>query len=250
MPVLKRLGVPVAHVLGERRRYERHLRYVTSLLPSGRVCDVGAAVPYVPLALRRLGYEVAIVDRYDLWDRYPGFASSIQRLAHEYGVQVYDLDIVAGDLTSVGKMDVALLTGVIEHLHGSPRHVLQSIRAQLLPHGALIVEVPNIAALLNRLRLLRGRSPLENYAMYFHSRYPYDGHSREMTLQEMRYALEESGFEVSRISGYDYTASVGVAGVVMAIRRLLLPMPSLAESIIAIAHVRPDGVSAPVRAIL
>ena len=58
--------------------------------------------------------------------------------------------------------DVVVFCEVLEHLFVPPTNILNEIRRIMRPEGKLVLSVPNIAALYQRIRLLFGISPLPN----------------------------------------------------------------------------------------
>jgi SAM-dependent methyltransferase len=220
----------------EKRRFVKTARLISQRVEGGRVCDLGCFIPYTPLLLARLGYEVTAVDRYEFYGE--AFQERIMSLAARHGIELRDLDILNDDLPAVGRFDVVLLTAVVEHLHGSPRRLMQSVRGMLNRDGLLVFEVPNIAEFYRRLALLIGRSPLPPYTDYFRSEYPFFGHSREMTVDEVRFLLTETGFTVERLECYDYHMPpvAGTRRRVLRLLREIAPMRNKRQAIFALAR--------------
>ena len=93
---------------------------------------------------------------------------------------------------------------VVEHFNGSPLPFMQKVNSIAGSAGFLIFDVPNIASLSKRVRLLLGHSPLDEYARYIHSPYPYFGHNREMTVGEVKLLLTEAGFELQKSYTFNF----------------------------------------------
>lgn len=100
------------------------------------------------------------------------------------------------------------------------------------------MEVPNIAETVKRVGALLGRSPLPDYAAYLDSAYPYMGHNREMTVDEMRYLLERTGYRVELLECYDYAPvkALRLTGHVGLVIKRLLPLPNSGQAIVAVAR--------------
>jgi SAM-dependent methyltransferase len=223
-------------VLDERERFAHALRMITADRPTGTVVDVGCFIPHLPVALARLGYHVKIVERYGLYGS--RFQDAIGEIARTEGLEVFDLDILSDDFASLGQNDIVLLMAVVEHLNGSPRELMEKIQSILAPGGWLLFEVPNLAELSKRVQLLRGRSPLGDYGVYFDSAYPYMGHNREMTVAEVRQLLTAAGFAAEHVECYDHTPMENLGRKAQLIRRAKrgLPMRNTGESIMVKAR--------------
>jgi 2-polyprenyl-3-methyl-5-hydroxy-6-metoxy-1,4-benzoquinol methylase len=88
---------------------------------------------------------------------------------------------------------------VIEHLHGSPKNMLQEIHRILKPGGVLILGTPNAVQLYNRLSVLLGKSNYTNLDYFFNASYPYTAHVREYTRPEVKTILKWAGFQPIKI---------------------------------------------------
>ncbi len=220
----------------EKRRFLKALMLVTEDRPGGIVCDLGCFVPFLPLAFARLGYRTKIVDKYRLFGE--PFKQAIYHLAESAGIEVFDLDLVRDDLAPLQQNDVVLLLAVVEHLNGSPRRLMEKSRSIIAPGGFLLFEVPNIAELSKRLRLLLGRSPLPDYDAYLESDYPFMGHNREMTVSEVRHLFAATGFRLELLECYDYSPLDGRGVRPRLLRELKrwLPIRHLGEVIMAKAR--------------
>jgi hypothetical protein len=219
----------------ERGRYRRAIERITERRRGGAVVDLGTFVPYLPVALARLGYRVRIVERFGLYA--PAIQSAVHALAEQEGIETFDRDILTDDLADIGPADVVMLLAVVEHLNGSPRGLMTKVEG-LLGGGFLLFEVPNIADLAKRLSLMIGRSPLPAYPLYLDSAYPFMGHNREMTVGEVRHLMAATGFTVERLDCYDYVPFDGIGPRGRLIRRLkpFMPLRDHRESIMVVAR--------------
>jgi SAM-dependent methyltransferase len=222
-------------VAPERARYRLALRMLEGLAP-GRAVDLGCFFPYMPLLLTAFGWQVTAVDRYSLYG--PSVHEALAATAKAEGFELLDLDMTT-ELDRVGNADLVLLMAVVEHLNGSPLHLMQAIATLLRPRrGHLLLEVPNIATLWRRIQFIRGVSPLPDYGSYLRSSYPFAGHNREMTAGEVRMLLEEAGYAIGKLAMFDY--SPPAPGIKPALLRLAQrAVPSCRETIMAVA--RPSG---------
>ncbi|MHC5082260.1 MAG: class I SAM-dependent methyltransferase [Planctomycetota bacterium] len=226
-------------VEAEKNRYLNALDLISVEGAGGTVCDLGCFIPYLPLLLAKSGYAVKMVDRYELYGE--RFKGAIEDLAGANGIEVHDIDLLTGGLEALETNDVVLLMAVVEHLAGSPRGLLEKVRGVLKPSGLLLFEAPNIAEFHRRLAVLRGLSPLPGYEAYFRSDYPFMGHHREMTLSEVAYLLENTGYAVERLTCYDFlfTPPKSWKGSLAAGLKRLLPLKDKGQAILALARPRP-----------
>ena len=115
----------------------------------------------------------------------------ITLITNRYHVGVYDLDILTDELPIQG--DIVLLLAILEHLNGTPRHLLERAKRMVKPDGwDMIIEVPNAANLTRRLSfLIKGSPPFPPFADYYFSEYPFSGHNREYTVRDLQFALQQ-----------------------------------------------------------
>ncbi len=130
-------------------------------------------------------------------------ASMRQRLAAE-GIELKTCDISREPLPyDAETFDVVLFCETLEHLTISPYIALTEVRRVLKENGVLVLSTPNIAALVKRLQLLIGRSPLhpftdsQNHATHFNE-FGYD-HVHEYTKNEIRSVLERANFTIEKL---------------------------------------------------
>lgn len=175
-----------------------------------RILDIGGFLAAFPLALRRLGYDVALAERYDY------YGSAIDAIANHVrssGVRVIDADFTEpGDAADrvAGEFDAVTCMAVAEHLAHSPRMLMRNIRTALRPGGSLAFEVPNVAFWPKRYAFfVRGETVHPPMAEVYHSAVPFTGHHREYTLDDARYVVRESGFEVVDEDTFNYGFDTG-----------------------------------------
>lgn len=103
--------------------------------------------------------------------------------------------------------DMVAITEVMEHLAIAPGRVFLEIRRVLKPDGRLLLSLPNMADLMNRIKFLLGRPVLAPVYRVFRPEEPPElepdacrvhglGHVREYTLWEVKDLVRHYGFEV------------------------------------------------------
>jgi len=186
----------------ERFRYLRALDLILSSRKEGTVCDLGCFIPFLPVCLALAGFHVKIVDKYSLYSE--TFKAAMERTATAHGFDMFDLDLLQDDFSGLGENDIVLLMAVIEHLNGSPKSLMVNTRRIIRPGGFLLFEAPNIAELSRRISFFKGKSPLPEYEDFFLSDYPFSGHNREMTVEEVEFLFSRTGFAIDFLECYDY----------------------------------------------
>ncbi|MAS82681.1 MAG: hypothetical protein CMF45_08330 [Legionellales bacterium] len=227
----------------EINRYIRVLEIITELDPKRKklnICDYGCMIPFLPTALAELGYSVTIVDKYEYYG--DKFRSTLLEYCKQNGLIIRDLDILNDRFDSIGSFDIGLNLAVVEHFNGSPKVFLEKVRNTIKSNGLFIFDVPNIANLVKRVRVVMGHSPLDDYKDYLYSSYPYMGHNREMTVDEVLILLAASNFDLQHIETYDFNpySTVSWKGRLVRALRPIIPLKNLGESIMAVSKVRGD----------
>jgi hypothetical protein len=169
------------------RRYELLLGLITGLAPQ-RILVVG---PSFESALLREALPAARVDTLG-WEDH--------RFPRREGERHTQLDLNDSDYPELEPHDVIVCGEVIEHLHVALVPVLRFLAGGLSPGGSLVMQTPNATALPKRLRMLAGRNPYEP----IRSTPQNPGHFHEYTVGELRAALTDAGFEITRLVTANY----------------------------------------------
>jgi len=126
------------------------------------------------------------------------------------------IDYVCADVdahhvpTSDESFDLVIMDNVIEHIY-DPRRLLGECRRVLKKGGILAVLTPNQARLINRFRLLLGRSVYYPLDVWLGTRQEhisrkgqmvFAGHIREYTIVELGRMLNLVGFEIESVHLY------------------------------------------------
>lgn len=99
------------------------------------------------------------------------------------------LDVEAGLALRDGSVAAVVMGELIEHVY-DPRALVGECRRVLRPGGVLVLTTPNLAALQDRWRFLRGRSPRQVDALHPYLRL----HIRPFTASSLRALLADAGF--------------------------------------------------------
>jgi SAM-dependent methyltransferase len=148
-------------------------------------------------------------------------------------------DIDSNHLPAVNEsFDLVIIDNVIEHMY-NPRRVLEECIRVLRKGGVLAVMTPNQARLINRLRLILGKSVHYPIDYWMGARQDhickrgdmvFAGHIREYTVDELKRMLNSVSFEV--VSVNLYPAAVPSPRLEMSKSRAILTMYNIAEKVI------------------
>lgn len=167
-----------------------------------QVLDVGAGHGMLLALLAELGHECTAVDVCDPAERFA-------RVYREHGIAFHRYNIEVDQLPFDDQsFDAVVCCQVLEHFTHSHLPAVLEMRRVLRPAGILEVDVPNVASLRNRSRLLRGKNITYDYVEHYvraepilhagRSFYPLR-HNREFTRDELRTLLELAGLHDVRV---------------------------------------------------
>jgi len=172
-------------------------------ITGGSVMEIGSLFGQFAMPLRRLGYEVTVVDRYRAYD---GALAGYTGYLRNAGVQVVETNRAdeAALIGELGQFDAVLCMAVIEHIPHTPREVVRVLASHVRPGGVIALDTPNIARYWNRKQLAEGLSIHQSLENQFFCEIPYEGHHREYTAAEMAWILEQVGCRDIRTTLFDY----------------------------------------------
>jgi len=112
-------------------------------------------------------------------------------LAREKGFDVQVVDLNLGLLPFPDNyFDTVTILAVLEHVF-DPYSIVREIRRVLRPSGTLIIDVPNVAAVTNRARILLGRIPITSHDPGWDG-----GHLHYFTKHALDHFLTSEGFDI------------------------------------------------------
>jgi SAM-dependent methyltransferase len=112
-------------------------------------------------------------------------------LVREKGFDAYVVDLNAGTLPFPDNhFDAVTIIAVLEHIF-DPYSIIREIRRVLRPNGILVIDVPNVAAFTNRIRILFGRIPVTSHDAGWDG-----GHLHYFTKHALDHFLQSEGFDV------------------------------------------------------
>lgn len=215
------------------------LRYVK---PGSRILDFGCG-PCDKLAiLKLLGYDCAGYDDLkDEWHCKVGNREKILDFAATSGVE---LKLAEQGLSQFEKesFDLVMSHDVLEHLHDSPRLLLNELLGLVKSNGLLFLTVPSAVNIRKRIAVLRGQTNLPDYASYYWYPGPWRGHVREYVKSDLAKLAEYLELEVLELRACDHM----LRNVPPALRPLYLLvtalLPGWKDSWLLVARKRPNWV--------
>jgi len=227
-----------------RGSVDRFVEIAHRLQGCRRVLDVGSGHGQLLALLHALGHDCHGVDHEDMRARYP--VAYDLAAAHGGPIDFRVCNVESDRLPYPdASFDAVTCCQVLEHFSHSHLPALREIHRVLASGGLVEIDVPNVASLRNRVRLLRGRNITYDYAEHYlhaepilhagRSYFPLR-HNREFTRDELALLLAEAGFRDIEVrflrsrrwrSGWSRLRSLGTA--------LRDSVPSLRKSLIAFA---------------
>ena len=217
-----------------------------------RAVDIGCGHMAKTAVLHVLGYRMTGIDDFgDDW--HSSNTQSLRRFAQTMGIE-----LVIGDASNPqtfdslksSSLDAVFITDVIEHIHGSPRVLLNHAGMLLRDEGYLVVGYPNSVNLRKRIDVLIGRTNYTKLDIFFNETDPYRGHVREFTPTETLQLFQLAGFqplEVRTIHGTAMLLRLPHSWVRFTYQGICAVLPNLREEILGIAQKPPSWQPVPAR---
>ena len=138
--------------------YKTVFSIATQYLPNkSDVLDFGSGPCDKTGLLKLMGFNcTACDDLQDEWHTEENNREKILNFANSLDIQFYQLN--GNELPFENEsFDMVILNDVIEHLHNSPRSLLESLIEKLKYNGILFITVPNAGNIRKRINLLIGK---------------------------------------------------------------------------------------------
>lgn len=222
------------------------LDYRISLVGHGDVIiDLGGGVNGVNGFLSLQGKNVTSVDLFDDYYQWSSVKNPVldqKNYLSSLGVNFIHADLVAYDLLehfAPESVDCVASYHTIEHLHHSPRRLLESAMRVLKPGGTLVIEVPNAANLLKRIKLLLGKTNYPNFSAYY-DKDKWVGHVREYTVGDLQQLARQLKLSSYRIEGRNWYGALYrnklTSPIAKQLDKLLQRFPGLCGSLFLIGY--------------
>ena len=180
---------------------ETALKY---LKPGATVLDFGCGPCDKTAILQALGFKCsAFDDLEEHWHKKPGQRDSILQFARDSGI---DFRLANGSAFPFepGHFDMVMLHDVLEHIHDSPRELLNDLLELARPQGLLFITVPNQVNIKKRIEVVIGRTNLTAYETFYWSEIPWRGHIREYVRDDLVKLAAYLSLDVVELRGVDH----------------------------------------------
>ncbi len=158
------------------------LRY---LQPGSKILDFGCGPCDKTAVLQLLGFKCsAYDDLQDYWHKIKGNREKILAFTKDIGI---DFKLAIDETLPFEKnyFDMIMMHSVLEHLHDSPRDLLNDLLELLKPEGLLFVIVPNLVNVRKRIDVFFGKTNLPSFESYYWFPGHWRGHIREYTKDDL-----------------------------------------------------------------
>ena len=211
------------------------------LTPGAKILDFGSGPCDKTAILQVMGFECsAYDDLQDAWHVRSNNQDKIQAFAESIGIHFTLAKAGVGLAYPKAHFDMLILNDVLEHLHDSPRELLNNLLELVKPNGLVLVTVPNAGNIRKRLALMFGGTNHQRFDTYYWYPGQWRGHVREYVKDDLWQLSKYLGLDVlelhgcdqmlHRVKGVSRPVYVGVTSI----------MRSWKDSWIFVARKRPD----------
>jgi glycosyltransferase involved in cell wall biosynthesis len=178
----------------------RHLRPSKNI----NILDFGCGACDKTAVVSAVGYHCCgYDDLQDDWHKIPENREAIIKFAANMGI---DFRLANEDELpwGPGTFDLIMLNDIVEHLHNSPRSLLNNLLELVKEDGFLLITVPNAVNIRKRIEVLLGRTNYQNFDLYYWYTDPWRGHVREYTKGDLRLLAANLGLAVVELQSCDH----------------------------------------------
>lgn len=174
------------------------------LSPGSKILDFGCGPCDKTAILQLLGYKCSgYDDLQDDWHKIPGNREKILQFISSQGIHIQLAE--DGPLSFEKEyFDLVMANDVLEHLHDSPRELLNDLLELVKPNGLMIITVPNAVNIRKRLAVIRGKTNLPRYEGYYWYPGPWRGHIREYVEGDLKQMSKYLNLEILELRGCDH----------------------------------------------
>ena len=176
------------------------------LQPNDKILDFGSGPCDKTAILQFLGFECyAYDDLKDNWHNLPGNKDKILSFANKVGIN-FSLAKHEEGLSIYKKnyFDMIILNDVLEHLHDSPRILLENLLELTKENGIILITVPNAVNIKKRIKVLFGKTNLPPFNSFYNYSGPWRGHIREYVRDDLIQLSRNLNLDIEELRGCDH----------------------------------------------
>ncbi len=186
---------------------------LSCLKPGSKILDLGCGPADKPAILQKLGFEcTGYDDMSDEWHNLNGNKNKIINFAKEAKVKLI-ISKERNEALKKESFDMLMSNDMLEHLHDSPRTLLNEFLGYLKPGGYILITVPNAVNIRKRLSVLRGETNLPDFYTYYWSPGTWRGHVREYVKNDLYLLSKYLGLNIKEIKGCDHMITSRLSGI-------------------------------------
>jgi SAM-dependent methyltransferase len=177
---------------------------IRHLPPGSAILDVGCGPCDKTAVLQFLGYKCSgYDDLQDDWHKKPGNREKILSFINKCGIDFKQSN--GGELPfEKNSFDMLMMHDILEHLHNSPRDMLNDLLELVKPDGLLFITVPNAVNIRKRRDVLVGKTNLPPFDQYYWHPDPWRGHIREYVRNDLLLLSDYLNLEVIELRSCDH----------------------------------------------
>jgi len=156
------------------------------LKPPAKILDFGAGRGDNTAILSMLGFECSACDDLrEYWHMIPGNREKILNFARKFNIRYCVIDGETKLPFEKSEFDILMMLDVLEHLHNSPRDLVNELLEFVKPGGYFLITVPNAVHLMKRIRVVLGRTNLPSFEYYYWYPGTCKSHIREYVRDDL-----------------------------------------------------------------
>jgi len=220
---------------------DRDIEHVKLLFrPNGVLLDLGGGTNSANLVLAHLGMRVTVVDIFEeYWTAHftTDEIAQIRKLFASENVCLVDADILTFDYRKAfagTQFDIISSFNCFEHLHHSPKPMLENCLSLLKPGGQVFFGVPNSVNIYKRIKVLFGKTNHPSFEKFYYHGSPWYGHIREYSRGDWEQLARFLQIKETRIFGYNwnlYTSKRFPKALAGPVDRMLRLIPSFCTDV-------------------
>lgn len=174
------------------------------LSPRSKILDFGCGPCDKTAILQTMGFECSgYDDLQDIWHVMPGNRERILSFTKETGIDLRLAD--GGQLPfEKGVFDMIMSHDVLEHLHNSPRDLVNDLLELATPAGLLFLTIPNAVNVRKRIAVLFGKTNLPRFESYYWYPGSWRGHVREYVRDDLVKLAEYLNLDILELRACDH----------------------------------------------